>query len=81
MRVRLIRGFDDEVTLGLGNHILLDLVPPVLGGVGRRHVLHHLDEVQLLGGLDHFGAGAATRQQAVGASGPLQIWRRGLDKR
>ena len=58
----MIRGFDDEVTLRLGDHIILQIIPCVVGGIGRRHVLHHLDEIQLLGRLDSLGAGAAARQ-------------------
>lgn len=47
-RGKMIRCFDNRVTLWLGNHIILKFIPGIVGGIGRRHVLHHLDEIQLL---------------------------------
>lgn len=68
-----IRGLEDEIALRLGDHIRLRLVPGVVGFVSRGHVLHHLDEVELLGGLHDLAARAAVRQEAICASATLEV--------
>jgi hypothetical protein len=70
----LTRSFEDGRALRLGDHVLLHLVAAcVVGLVGRRHVLHHLDEVELLGGLDDLRARAAARQEAICAPATLEV--------